>query len=218
MISTMAAVALTVTASSVGFAADVPSPMPVAVPDVLVLTPSQAEGPFYPVELPADRDADLTVVDGAEVPAAGEPLTVEGELLTTDGAPVEGAVVEIWQTDHQGVYLHPRDPGIAVRDEAFQGYGESVTDTLGAWAFRTILPEIYGGRPRHIHAKVKVAGETVLTTQIYFSGGDISQVGAVALDEATAPMVVEVVRRPQLDGSDVLHAQHLLVIPPFSDG
>lgn len=106
--------------------------------------------------------------------AAGELLLIDGLLLTADGSPVAGAIVEIWQTDHQGVYLHPGDPGIAARDEAFQGYGESATDASGAWSFRTILPEIYGGRPRHIHAKVKIDGETALITQIYFSGGDIS--------------------------------------------
>ena len=218
ILGTMTALALTVTGSAVGLAADESSPDAAEVPEVLVLTPSQAEGPFYPVELPADRDADLSVVDGADGPAAGEPLIVEGRLLTTDGVPIEGAVVEIWQTDHQGVYLHPQDPGIADRDEAFQGYGESVTDAAGGWSFRTILPELYGGRPRHIHAKVKMAGETALTTQIYFSGGDIPEQGAVALSEATAPLVVEALRRPDADGAEVLHARHLLVIPSHTDG
>lgn len=217
-LSGIAAIMLAATGTAVAVAADDASPDPLESLRVLVATPAQAEGPFYPVEVPADRDADLTVVDGATGPAAGEPLIVEGQVLSIDGMPVEGAVVEIWQTDSQGVYLHPQDPGIAGRDEAFQGYGESVTDAAGEWSFRTILPELYGGRPRHIHAKVKLDGETALTTQIYFSGGDISQAGAVALDDASAPLVVEAQLGPDGDGNEVLHARHVLVIPLPRDG
>jgi protocatechuate 3,4-dioxygenase beta subunit len=180
----------------------------------LVLTPSQQEGPFYPVELPADRDSDLTVVEGSAGPAGGETLLLDGSLVTLDGEPVEGAVVEIWQTDDLGVYLHPQDPGFADRDEAFQGYGESVTDASGAWSFRTILPELYGGRPRHIHAKVKVEGETALTTQIYFSGGDIPETGTVAVTDAlTDALTIEAVSDVDANGKPVLRAEHIIVIP-----
>ena len=214
VLSIVVASGLVVASSDVGRAADDASTGGTETPGVLVFTPSQQEGPFYPVELPADRDADLTLVDGADGPATGEPLSLEGLLVTTDGAPVDGAVVEIWQTDHQGVYLHPGDPGIARRDEAFQGYGESVTDVSGAWSFRTILPEIYSGRPRHIHAKVKVHGETLLTTQIYFSGGDIPQEGAVVLDGSdTDALVVEAIRASTENGSGVLAAEHVIVLP-----
>lgn len=182
--------------------------------DALILTPSQQEGPFYPVELPADRDSDLTLVEGGPAPAAGETLLIDGLLLTPDGAPVAGAVIEIWQTDDEGVYLHPQDPGIAGRDPAFQGYGESVTDEAGAWSFRTILPELYDGRPRHIHAKVKVGGETVLTTQIYFSGGDIPGEGTVpATDAVTDALTVEALADVDADGEPALRASHRLVIP-----
>ena len=182
--------------------------------DTLMLTPFQQEGPFYPVELPADRDSDLTLVEGMPALAAGETLLIDGQLVTPDGTPVEGAVVEIWQTDDRGVYLHPQDPGIADRDLAFQGYGESVTDEAGSWTFRTILPELYGGRPRHIHAKVRLDGETVLTTQIYFSGGDIPSEGAVpATDAVTDALTVEALAAVDAEGEPALRAWHLLVIP-----
>jgi protocatechuate 3,4-dioxygenase beta subunit len=167
------------------------------------------------VELPVDRDADLTLVDGAAGPAAGEPLLLDGQLLTVDGEPVEGAVVEIWQTDDAGVYLHPQDPGFAARDTSFQGYGESVTDEAGAWSFRTILPEVYGGRPRHIHAKVRIEGETVLTTQIYFSGGDIPNEGTVEVAGAvTDALTIEALADVDAGDEAVLRASHLIVIPP----
>ncbi len=185
--------------------------------DVLVLTPPQVEGPYYPVEVPLDHDADLTVVEGSGAVAAGDVLLLEGVLVRADGTPVAGGTVEIWQTDAMGVYLHPGDPGFADRDPAFQGFGTTVTDAAGAWAFRTILPEVYGSRPRHIHAKVKVDGETVLTTQIYFSGGDIPAEGALAeTGTELDALLVEVHAAADDDGEGggpTLTAEHTLVIP-----
>ena len=180
----------------------------------LVLTPAQPEGPFYPVEIPADHDADLTVVGDSEEVAAGQTLVLEGVLLDSTGEPVEGAVVEIWQTDATGAYLHPDDSRYASRDVAFQGFGASETDAEGAWAFRTILPELYGGRPRHIHAKVKVDDQTVLTTQIYFSGGDIPLEGSIAeTGSELDALLVEVLAAADADGSEILTAEHQLVVP-----
>lgn len=180
----------------------------------LALTPPQQEGPFYPVEIPADRDSDLTVIEGSEARASGEVLLLEGLLLRPDGSAVEGAVVEIWQTDDRGVYLHPRDPGFPDRDEAFQGFGESITDEDGAWTFRTILPEVYGGRPRHIHAKVKLEDQTLLTTQVYFSGGDIPAEGALEQTGTELDaLLVEAFADEDEDGAAILRAQHLLVVP-----
>ena len=216
VLSALAAGSLVVSSGTAAVAA---SPDATEQPDALVVTPSQPEGPFYPVELPVDRDADLTLVAGADGPAAGEPLLLVGQLLTVDGGPVEGAVIEIWQTDDGGVYLHPQDPEIAARDSAFQGYGQSLTDEAGAWSFRTILPEIYGGRPRHIHAKIKIAGETALTTQIYFSGGDIPGEGTVPItDDVTDALTVEAFADLDADGNAVLRASHLIVIPVPAGG
>jgi protocatechuate 3,4-dioxygenase beta subunit len=180
----------------------------------LALTPAQVEGPFYPLEIPLDHDADLTVVEGSEEVAAGTPLVLEGVLLRADGSPLEGATIQIWQTDAHGVYLHPGDPGLADRDVAFQGFGESVTDAEGAWAFRTILPEVYGGRPRHIHAKVVAGDQTLLTTQIYFSGGDIPAEGALEQTGTELDaLLVEPLLQADEDGLQTLTAYHRLVVP-----
>lgn len=91
-----------------------------------------------------------------------------GRVLDTNGAPIPGAAVEIWQTDAQGIYDHPGDPSTARRDRAFQFYGTSLTGDDGAYVFRTIEPGYYEPRPKHIHVKVKVAGRAPLTTQFYF--------------------------------------------------
>ncbi|MGI9529348.1 MAG: intradiol ring-cleavage dioxygenase [Acidimicrobiia bacterium] len=165
-------------------------------------TPSQPEGPYYPVEKPIDRDTDLTRVDGQDRVAAGEVLTLAGLLVDTAGDPVSGATIEIWQTDTNGIYLHPDDPAIGSRDHAFQGYGEATADSNGEWTFTTVNPGRYEPRPRHIHAKVIVGGSAVLTTQIYFSD---------APDGEEDPTLVAAVERGS-NGS--LTATHLLVVEP----
>ena len=131
------------------------------------LTPAQTEGPFYPVALPADSDADL-LANGALRYAKGQPAWVEGTVSDIDGRPVRGAVVEIWQCDEQGHYHHPGDGDRA--DRAFQGFGKVAVDGEGRWRFRTIRPVAYGGRAPHIHVKVKLAARELLTTQLYVQG------------------------------------------------
>jgi protocatechuate 3,4-dioxygenase beta subunit len=143
--------------------------------EVTQLTPAQQEGPYYPVEKPADRDNDLVNLVGAAGSPVGEVLHLAGVVYNAAGQPVEGALIEIWQTDASGVYLHPDDPGTDGRDPNFQFYGESLTGADGVYGFRTILPGRYEPRPRHIHVKVKMNGEELLTTQFYFeSGVDLS--------------------------------------------
>jgi protocatechuate 3,4-dioxygenase beta subunit len=137
----------------------------------LELTPRQAEGPYYPVRKPAETDADLTRV-GSGPQAAGDVLVLNGAVVDGEGKPVSGARVEIWQTDAKGVYMHPDDPNSKRRDQAFQSYGETVTDAAGAFSFRTIMPSVYGGRARHIHAKITPPGAQTLTTQFYFKGDE----------------------------------------------
>src|SRR6516165_7994957 len=89
----------------------------------LATTPQQTEGPYYPVSFPADSDNDLVQVRGQAAQAMGTVLHLEGRVLDTDGHPLGGALVEIWQSDAQGIYDHPGQPGRDRRDQAFQGYG-----------------------------------------------------------------------------------------------
>lgn len=130
-------------------------------------TPAQTEGPFYPVALPADSDADL-LANGNLRYAQGQPAWVEGTLTDVDGRALAGAAVEIWQCDHQGRYHHPGDGDRA--DRNFQGFGRVVVDREGRWRFRTIQPVAYGGRAPHIHVKVKLGARELLTTQLYVEG------------------------------------------------
>jgi len=137
----------------------------------LELTPSQSEGPFYPTKKPADAGPDLTQ-HGSGAPAKGDVLALQGKVVDASGSPIANTRVEIWQSDYQGIYMHPRDQRTANRDKAFQFYGETLTGTDGQFAFRTIMPAPYSGRPRHIHAKITPPGGATLTTQFYFKGDD----------------------------------------------
>ena len=131
------------------------------------LTPAQTEGPFYPVELPADSDFDL-LVQGSTRYTQGQPAWVEGTVTDRSGRPLRDAVVEIWQCDQQGHYHHPGDGGRA--DPAFQGFGRASAGSNGEYRFRTIKPAKYSGRTPHIHVKVKLARRDLLTTQLYVAG------------------------------------------------
>ncbi len=130
-------------------------------------TPSQTEGPFYPVEMPRDSDFDL-LRNGAMSYGRGKPSWVEGVVTDLQGKPVAGAQVEIWQCDESGHYHHPGDGGKA--DPAFQGFGRVTVGSDGQYRFRTIRPAPYGGRTPHIHVKVRLGARALLTTQLYVAG------------------------------------------------
>jgi protocatechuate 3,4-dioxygenase beta subunit len=134
----------------------------------LTLTPTQTEGPFYPTQLPLDRDNDLVQVQGRPARALGTVMHLIGRVRDREGRPLSGTRVEIWQCDAAGVYLHPADRG--ARDKNFQGYGQTFTDAAGAYRFRTIRPVPYPGRTPHIHFKVTSPGKPTLTTQMYVAG------------------------------------------------
>jgi len=139
--------------------------------EALTLTPRQTEGPFYPDHLPLDRDNDL--VTRAEGAPNAEGIVTEfgGRLLRADGEPVAGAVIELWQTDTHGNYIHSRGALAGKeRDPHFQGYGMIETNAAGEYRFRTILPGLYTGRTRHYHISVNRHAKRLLTTQLYIAG------------------------------------------------
>lgn len=132
-------------------------------------TPAQTSGPFYPPQSDRfdDQDWDLVKIEGQVREAGGEILNLFGEVLDFNGNPVAGAVVEIWQCDANGRYLHSADSADGPRDPAFQGFGKVVTGEEGRYRFRTIRPVAYPGRTPHIHARVVRPDGRELVTQIY---------------------------------------------------
>lgn len=141
--------------------------VPGAFAGELVRTPPQTEGPFYPDRLPLDTDNDLIIVNDQVTPAIGKITHLTGRVLDLSGNPVRNAVVEIWQVNHHGTYLHSQDAKRGKPDKNFQGFGRFLTGSKGEYYFRTIKPVPYTGRTPHIHVKVKIKGKDVLTTQFY---------------------------------------------------
>jgi protocatechuate 3,4-dioxygenase beta subunit len=144
--------------------------IPGAFADQLALTPPQTEGPFYPDHLPLDTDNDLLIINDAITPAVGDITHLSGRLLTASGEPIRNAMVEIWQVDHNGAYLHSGTNNRDRRDANFQGFGRFLTGSTGEYYFRTVKPVAYPGRTPHIHFAVKMKGREKFTTQCYIQG------------------------------------------------
>lgn len=136
----------------------------------LTRTPSQTEGPFYPDRLPLDTDNDLLIINDGTTPAVGQVAHFSGRILDARGNPVRNALVEIWQCDNNGAYLHTRSGNRERRDANFQGFGRFLTGSTGEYYFRTIKPVPYPGRTPHIHLAVKMRGRDTFTTQCYIRG------------------------------------------------
>ena len=136
----------------------------------LVLTPKQTEGPFYPVKLPLDTDNDLIIVNDSLTAAVGEITHLSGRILDSKGDPIRNVLVEIWQADNAGAYLHDGTSNKEKRDKNYQGFGRFMTGSTGEYYFRTIKPVPYPGRTPHIHVAIKMKGREKWTTQCYIKG------------------------------------------------
>ena len=182
--------------------------------EVLYFTPAQTEGPFYPVEKLTDRDNDLFVLEGADGSPAGEVLAFGGRLYDGTGMPIPGAVIEIWQTDDNGIYLHPGDSNSPNRDANFQSYGEAITGEDGGYTFRTVMPGGYDPRPRHIHVKVKVDGQEVLTTQFYFSNDPQASADSIfaRTGEEVEALIMEIEEGIDFEGNRALIGRRDIIL------
>lgn len=138
--------------------------------EALALTPRATEGPYYPDHLPLDQDNDLVTIKGGAV-AEGVITNFGGRLLDADGKPISGAVVELWQADNNGCYIHSNGTQQGKeRDAKFQGFGKMETNAKGEYRFRTIKPGLYTGRTIHWHVAVKKGDKRFLTTQLFIAG------------------------------------------------
>lgn len=100
-------------------------------------TPSQTVGPFFQVELTAERRC-VRCITGPE--AKGERVWLVCQVLDGAGAPVSDAMIEIWQADAEGRYSSTEDPNGKNADPACHGFGRMATDESGRCEFETIRP------------------------------------------------------------------------------
>jgi protocatechuate 3,4-dioxygenase beta subunit len=138
-------------------------------------TPAVALGPFYPDRLPAEQDADLTLIAGRPGRAAGQILYLSGRVLDTRGRPLSGARLELWQANAHGRYMHSADGDASgPLDPNFQGYASLRADAEGRYRIKTIKPAPYSGRTAHLHFNVDARGAK-LTTQMFFEGERLNE-------------------------------------------
>jgi protocatechuate 3,4-dioxygenase beta subunit len=145
----------------------------------LILLPqtlSEVTGPVFGHDDVKPGDSDLTHQHAGE--PQGERIYVSGRVLDENGRPVRNTLVELWQANAAGRYLHKNDQHDAPLDPNFSGTGRTMTDSEGRYQFLTIKPGAYpwrnhhnAWRPAHIH--LSIFGEAFaqrLVTQMYFPG------------------------------------------------
>lgn len=145
--------------------------------NVCLLAPELTEGPFYLD--PALLRSDIT--EGRP----GTPLALRLQVVTADCAPIPGARVDVWHCDAAGAYSGVRN-GQGGPDSTGQTYlrGTQTTDASGIAQFQTIYPGWYPGRAVHVHYKVILPSDAVLTSQMFF--GDATSRQIYAADAAYA--------------------------------
>ena len=145
-------------------------------------TITEITGPqLAPARIVGEHDNDLTRQHDGE--PIGERITVSGRVLDTEGKPLRGTLVEIWQANAAGRYRHRWDRWPAPLDENFSGAGRSITDDDGRYRFTTVKPGAYpwgnhynAWRPAHIHfSLLGRAFAQRLVTQMYFPGDPLQR-------------------------------------------
>ncbi|NKQ54596.1 catechol 1,2-dioxygenase [Amycolatopsis sp. K13G38] len=149
----------------------------------------------------------------------GTPLVLSGQVRDTEGKPLAGAELDLWQADGDGYYsgFAPHLPDGNLR-------GVIVTDDEGRFTVTTIRPAPYQiptdgptgklieaagwhpWRPAHLHLLVRAPGHRKITTQLYFQGGDWLDSDVA---QATKP---ELVLNPQPGDDGTLHAEYDFVL------
>jgi protocatechuate 3,4-dioxygenase beta subunit len=138
----------------------------------------EAMGPSFDAAAIDPAQADLSANARVNAEPIGERIVVAGRVLDEQGRGVPHTLVEVWQANAAGRYVHANDRHDAPLDPNFLGAGHTLTDADGRYAFRTIKPGAYpwgnhdnAWRPNHIHFSViGPALATRLVTQMYFPG------------------------------------------------
>lgn len=152
-------------------------------------TLSERTGPTFDPATIDPHQADLTRNGAKNGEPLGERIIVTGRVLDEGGHPVPNTLVEIWQANAAGRYIHKVDQHPAPLDPNFVGSGYTVTDAGGHYTFRTVKPGAYpwgnhhnAWRPNHIHFSVfGPAITTRLVTQMYFPGDPLLQYDPIFL-------------------------------------
>lgn len=147
-----------------------------------VVRPQQTEGPYFVDERLNRSDIRSDPSDNSVKP--GVPLQLAFRVSQIQGSmcvPLQGAIVDIWHCDAEGVYSDVSDRSFSTADKKFlRGY--QVTNANGIAEFLTIFPGWYPGRTVHIHFKIRTAltaqPSYEFTSQLYFDDALTDQIHA----------------------------------------
>ncbi len=153
---------------------------------------SELTGPVFGREVLGTLDSDLTRNGRVKGEPLGERIVVTGRVLDEDARPLANTLIEIWQANAAGRYIHEVDQHDAPLDPNFFGGGRCVTDSEGRYRFHTIRPGAYpwgnhpnAWRPNHIHFSLfGPAFATRLITQMYFPGDPLLAYDPIFLSTA----------------------------------
>lgn len=150
---------------------------------------SELTGPAYGHDILGPLDHDLTKNAVKDADPQGERIIVTGKVMDESGRPVPHTLVEVWQANAAGRYIHVVDQHDAPIDPNFLGAGRCITDDKGVYKFLTIKPGAYpwgnhpnAWRPNHIH--FSLFGPSIATrliTQMYFPGDPLLQYDPIYL-------------------------------------
>jgi len=160
------------------------------------LTISELTGPGPAISRVVPEDADLTRNAGTGGEAIGQRIIVTGRVLDERGSPQPHTLVEVWQANASGRYIHKNDQWPGPLDPNFLGIGRRMTDGEGYYRFLTVRPGVYpwknhynAWRPAHIH--FSLFGPSLvsrLVTQMYFPDDPVLSIdpitSAIPNDEA----------------------------------
>jgi protocatechuate 3,4-dioxygenase beta subunit len=148
---------------------------------------SELTGPLFGHASVSEPDSDLTRQHSGE--PLGQRIVVAGKVMDEDGRAIPHTLIEIWQANAAGRYVHPSDQHPAPLDPNFTGAGRCLTDAEGRYRFVTIKPGAYpwknhhnAWRPNHIH--FSLFGPSFLSrlvTQMYFPGDPLIPLDPIAM-------------------------------------
>jgi protocatechuate 3,4-dioxygenase, alpha subunit len=162
-------------------------------------TSSQTIGPYLHIGMDWAVNPEFA---GPKV--KGERINVTGRMVDGDGAPVNDAMLEIWQANSYGRYAHPEDMRDLPLDEGFTGWGRVTTDEDGRFRFSTIKPgrvpaEGGGLQAPHLNVTIFMRGMLKqLVTRMYFEG-DAANAQDPVLSRVPQPRRATLFARPSGD-------------------
>lgn len=146
------------------------------------LTPQIWELESFPESNPTNN---LRRKQGSPEFAVGDFITIEGRIVDSNCVPVEGAIVEIWQTNALGINQHETNDYKKI-DPNFLESGSTLTDNLGHYSFLTILPGAAGVHAPHINFRVTHEDFMPMETTMFFENQSLNLKDPILINEIDA--------------------------------